>query len=179
MEENQQWFVMRDLHRGPANQYVYEQLASNGFETYTPLVKSHKLVHGKAIIVERPYIRDLFFIHGLHSRIVSSMSPACGYQFRYRHGVSPAAPIVVPDKAMNDFIRINSVSTSPEFISPDSIPSDARNRKIRVLGGPLDGVEGMLKTVRGSKFKTLYVELPGIMVISTVSQFDYIQILED
>ena len=179
MEEKQQWFVMRDLHRGPANQYVYEQLAPNGFETYTPLVKSHKLVHGKAIIVERPYIRDLFVIHGLHSRIVSSMSPACRFQFRYRLGVSPASPLVVPDTAMEDFIRVNRESDSPEFISPESIPSDARNRKIRVLGGPLDGVEGMLKTVRGSKFKTLYVELPGIMAISTVSQFDYIQILED
>ena len=87
--------------------------------------------------------------------------------------------MVVPDTAMEDFIRVNRESDSPEFISPESIPSDARHRKIRVLGGPLDGVEGMLKTVRGSKFKTLYVELPGIMAISTVSQFDYIQILED
>ena len=105
----------------------------------------------------------------------STMNPYCHFQFRYRIGVSPATPIVVPGKEMDDFIRVNQNSDSPEFISPDSIPSDVRNRKIRVVGGPLDGVQGMLKTVRGSKFKTLYVELPGIMAVSAVSQFDFIQ----
>lgn len=179
MEEKQQWFVMRDLHRGPAKQYIYEKLSSEGFETYSPLVKSRKLVHGKAVIVERPFIRDLFFIHAFHSQIVSYMTPTCRFQFRYRLGVSPAAPLVVPDNAMQDFIRVNKESTAPEFISSESIPSDARHHLIRVVGGPLDGVEGMLKKVRGSKYKTLYVELPGIMAISTVSQFDYIQILKE
>lgn len=37
MEEEQQWFVMRDLHRGPANQYIYERLSSQGFETYVTI----------------------------------------------------------------------------------------------------------------------------------------------
>ena len=125
--------------------------------------------------MEKPYIRDLFFIHATLSQVKAIMTPYCHFQFRYRIGVSPATPIVVPGKEMDDFIRVNQNSDSPEFISPDSIPSDVRNRKIRVVGGPLDGVQGMLKTVRGSKFKTLYVELPGIMAVSAVSQFDYIQ----
>ena len=175
MEAEQLWFVMRDQHRGPSSQYMYEHLAAQGFETYTPTVKKSKLVKGHAVIVEKPYIRDLFFIHGTLSEIKAIMNPYCHFQFRYRTGVSPATPIVVPNKEMDDFIRVNQNSDSPEFISPDSIPSDVRNRKIRVVGGPLDGVQGMLKTVRGSKFKTLYVELPGIMAVSSVSQFDYIQ----
>lgn len=179
MEEEQQWFVMRDLHRGPANQYIYERLSSQGFETYSPTVKKRKLVNGRAIIIECPYIRDLFFIHSTVSQVKAVMDPYCYFQFRYRLGVSPPTPIVVPHKEMDDFIRVNQNSDSPEFISSDSIPSDVRNRKIRVVGGPLDGVEGMLKTVRGSKFKTLYVELPGIMTISTVSKFDFIQILKN
>ena len=175
MEEEQLWFAMRDQHRGLSSQYMYEHLASQGFETYTPTVKKSKLVKGHAVIVEIPYIRDLFFIHGTFSEIKAIMNPFCHFQFRYRTGVSPATPIVVPKKEMDDFIRVNQNSDSPEFISPDSIPADVRNRKIRVVGGPLDGVQGMLKTVRGSKFKTLYVELPGIMAISAVSQFDFIQ----
>ena len=179
MEEEQLWFAMRDQHRGLSNQYMYEHLASQGFETYTPTVKKRKIIKGHAVIVEKPYIRDLFFIHATLSQVKAIMTPYCHFQFRYRIGVSPATPIVVPCKEMDDFIRVNQNSDSPEFISPDSIPADVRNRKIRVVGGPLDGVQGMLKKVRGSKYKTLYVELPGIMAISTVSQFDYIQILED
>ena len=92
--------------------------------------------------------------------------------------MSPPAPIVVPTKEMENFIRVVTESESPEYIPSESIPRDVRNRLIRVVGGPLDGVEGMLKTIRGSKYKSLYVELPGIMAISTVSQFDYIQLLD-
>ena len=175
MEEEQLWFAMREQHRGLSKQYMYEHLAAQGIETYTPIVKKSKIVKGHAVIVEMPYIRDLFFIHATLSQVKAIMTPYCHFQFRYRTGVSPATPIVVPKKEMDDFISVNQNSDSPGFISPDSIPADVRNRKIRVVGGPLDGVQGMLKTVRGSKFKTLYVELPGIMAVSAVSQFDFIQ----
>ena len=178
MEETQQWFVMRDLGRGLANQYTYEKLASQGIETFAPTVARRKTVRGKVVIVKRPYIRDLFFIHSTFSELQSAMTPGCRFQFRYRLGVSPPAPIVVPTKVMEDFIRVVTESESPEYIPSESIPRDVRNRLIRVVGGPLDGVEGMLKTIRGSKYKSLYVELPGIMAISTVSQFDYIQLLD-
>lgn len=58
MEEEQLWFAMRDQHRGLSNQYMYEHLASQGFETYTPTVKKRKIIKGHAVIVEKPYIRD-------------------------------------------------------------------------------------------------------------------------
>ena len=172
-----QWFVMRDLHRGISHTFMYKELSSQGFETYTPLVKSRVLRQGKAIIVERPYIRDLFFIHSSQTLVEACITSTSRCQFRYRLGVRPASPIVVPDNVMENFIRVNTESESPDFLAPSDIPDDVRNRRVRVVGGPLDGVEGMLKSVRGSKYKTLYVELPGIMAISTVCKFDYIQLL--
>ena len=50
MEEEQLWFAMRDQHRGLSSQYMYEHLAAQGFETYTPTVKKSKLVKGHAVI---------------------------------------------------------------------------------------------------------------------------------
>ena len=98
MEEEQLWFAMRDQHRGLSKQYMYEHLAAQGIETYTPTVKKSKIVKGHAVIVEMPYIRDLFFIHATFSEIKAIMNPYCHFQFRYRTGVSPATPIVVPDR---------------------------------------------------------------------------------
>ena len=49
MEETQQWFVMRDLCRGLANQYTYEKLASQGFETFAPTVARRKTVRGHVV----------------------------------------------------------------------------------------------------------------------------------
>ena len=91
MEETQQWFVMRDLCRGLANQYTYEKLASQGFETFAPTVARRKTVRGKIVIVKCPYIRDLFFIHSTFSELQSVMTPGCRFQFRYRFGVRPPA----------------------------------------------------------------------------------------
>ncbi|MGM9733143.1 MAG: transcriptional regulator [Prevotella sp.] len=178
MDEKKQWFVMRDLHRGASVKYMYEELASQGYETYTPTVKIPVKRKLKTVIVDRPYIRDLFFLRSLRSVVEPLITPYSGFQYRYRLGVSPPAPLVVPDKAMDDFIRVNRDGDSPSFIPSEDIPKDSRNRRIRVLGGPLDGVEGLLKTVRGSKFKTLYVELPGVMAVSVVCKFDYIQLLD-
>ena len=53
MEETQQWFVMRDLGRGLANQYTYAKLASQGFETFAPTVARRKTVRGKVVIIKR------------------------------------------------------------------------------------------------------------------------------
>ena len=34
MDKKKQWFVMRDLRRGQLGKFMYEELASQGYETY-------------------------------------------------------------------------------------------------------------------------------------------------
>lgn len=52
-----------------------------------------------------------------------------------------------------------------------------RNRKIRIVGGPLDGYEGSLVSVRGTAAKRLLVELPMLLAAAVEVEPEYIQLL--
>ena len=45
------------------------------------------------------------------------------------------------------------------------------------MGGMLDGFEGYLLTVRGSKVKRLLVELPTLLAASVEVESEYIQLI--
>ena len=49
--------------------------------------------------------------------------------------------------------------------------------RIRIVGGPLDGYEGGLLTIRGSKVKRLLVDLPGFLFAGVEVKPDYIQLI--
>lgn len=50
-------------------------------------------------------------------------------------------------------------------------------RHIRIVGGSLDGYEGKLLTVRGSKTKRLLVELPEFFSVGVEVNPEYIRLL--
>lgn len=50
-------------------------------------------------------------------------------------------------------------------------------RAIHIVGGPLNDYEGKLLTVRGSKVKRLFVELPGFFSVGVKVEPEYIQLL--
>ena len=51
------------------------------------------------------------------------------------------------------------------------------NRKIRIIGGQLDGYTGTLVTTRGSKTKRLLVELPLLLAAAVEVNMEYIQLI--
>ena len=68
-------------------------------------------------------------------------------------------------------------SDNPKFYSPDEVTPEMRNRKIRIIGGQLDGYTGTLVTTRGSKTKRLLVELPTLLAASIEVEAEYIQLI--
>ena len=50
-------------------------------------------------------------------------------------------------------------------------------RMIRIEGGPLDGYEGRLLSIRGSRVKRLIVEIPGLLVAAVEVDPVYIRLL--
>lgn len=57
---------------------------------------------------------------------------------------------------------------------PGELTSEMYNKKIRIIGGKLNGYEGNLLTVRGSKTKRLLVELPGLLAAGVEVSPEYI-----
>ena len=50
-------------------------------------------------------------------------------------------------------------------------------RRIRIVGGPLDGYEGSLITTRGSRVKRLLVELPRLLAVGVEVSPEYVQVV--
>ena len=50
-------------------------------------------------------------------------------------------------------------------------------RRIRIVGGNLDGYEGCLLTMRGSKVNRLLIELKGLLAVGVEVIPEYIQFI--
>lgn len=168
------WYVMRDLKRANAKQPAYKLLAEKSIRVFTPMTWRLSTVQGKRIRREVPFIPDLLFVNDSRENldIVVAKTPTLQYRWlrnTYRE------PMTVSDAAMQRFIHAVSSSDSPRYYLPEEITPDMQGRKIRIVGGPLDGYEGKLLTTRGSKYKRLLVELPGIVAVSIEVNPEYVQ----
>lgn len=85
--------------------------------------------------------------------------------------------MVVRTQDMERFIHAVESTESPQYYQPNEVTADMLHRKIRIIGGLLDGYEGHLLTVRGSKVKRLLVELPHLLMASVEVEPEYIQLL--
>ncbi len=171
-----QWFVMRDLTRYNAKRPAYLMLQEEGIRHFTPMVWKLLTLKGRRERKKVPYMQDLIFAHdtrGVLDRIVECVPT---FQYRYLRKTN-RIPMTVKDADMERFIRAVESVESPHYYRPDEITPEMRNRRIRIIGGQLDGYEGYLITTRGSKTKRLLVELPTLLAASVEVEPEYIQLI--
>ena len=77
------------------------------------------------------------------------------------------------------FVYILAVGSSeePRYYSPEEITPSMYRRRVKMVGGRLDGCEGYLLSTRGSRVRRLLVELPELLAASVEVEADYIQLL--
>ena len=170
------WFVLRDLKRSNALQPAYKMLAEQGFEVFTPIKWVLTRRQGKQERKQVPVMQDLLFVRDNRQNIDPIVRKTPTLQYRYlRNGY--CEPMTVRRNDMDRFIYAVSQTESVQYYRPEEITPAMHGRRIRIVGGPLDGYEGTLVTVRGSKVKRLLVELPGWIAAAVEVNPDYIQLL--
>lgn len=168
------WFVMRDLTRPNAKLPAYKMLEKEEVECYTPLVRKLVTRNGKRTREEVPFMQDLLFVHDTRLVIDPIVEKVRTFQYRYLKG---RVPMTVRDADMERFRSAVEASEFPQYYKPEEVTPAMRERRIAIVGGPLDGHEGTLVTVRGSKFKRLLVEIPGLLAASVEVTPEYIRLL--
>lgn len=171
-----QWFVMRDLTRPNAKQPAYKLLDGLNIRTFTPMVWKLMLNHGKRERRQMPFIHDLLFVYASRSVLDSVVERTPMLQYRYLRG-GYKMPMTVRAADMQRFIHAVGFSSSPQYYRPDEVTPAMRNRRIRIIGGNLDGYEGSLITTRGSKVKRLLVEIPMLLAATVEVETEFIQLL--
>ena len=173
------WYALRDLKRPNAKQPAYKQLGEvHKMKIFTPMKEKIVTRKGKRERTEVPFIPDLLFVRDTLDNIDPIVEKTETLQYRYRTGGEHYEPIVVPDKDMERFIFAVSQSESPKYYLPEEITPQMYGRRIRIVGGNLDGYEENLLTMRGSKVKRLLVELKGLLAVGVEVSPEYIQLVE-
>lgn len=170
------WFVMRDLKRANAKNPAYKVLSAMGLEVFTPMKVKILNRGGKRVRVESPFLTDLLFVHSTREIMDPIVGKTTTLQYRYVFG-GYREPMVVADADMDAFISAVRSCDSPRYYSPGEVTASMLGRKVAVVGGPMDGIEGRLLSVRGSKVRRLVLDIPGVLSASVEISPEFIRLV--
>lgn len=173
---NMHWYVMRTLGRF-CETGVKQKLKDCGLRYYQAMRTVVKTQKGKKCISSEPVIPNLLFVYGNKETIIPHTLVGSNFQFVYnRCSGKQADCLIVPTKAMDDFIRVVESNENSQIFVPEEIPLTC-GQKIRMIGGALDGVEGYFVKRKGCRRKTLVVVLDNLLGVSAEVTPDMIEIL--
>jgi len=170
------WFVMRDLKRANTKHPAYRYFQEKDMEVFTPTKQKLIVKDGQRIIREVPCIPDLLFVHDIRENVDPIVEDIPTIQYRWVRN-KYREPMVVPDAEMERFIHAVNASANPRFYLPEEITPAMVNRRVRIVGGLMDGYEGTLVTVRGSKVKRLLIGIPNVLAVGVEVSPELIQLI--
>jgi len=175
--EPAKWYVMRDLKRANAKLPAYKLLQGKDIEVFTPMKWNIVTVGGRRHREEVPYIRDLLFVHAKSSVLDSVVAKTPTLQYRFVKGKAYREAMTVEDTDMDRFIKAVRAIGSPRYYAPKELTPAMYGKRIRIIGGELDGYEGCLLRTQGSRKKRILIELPSLLVAAVEIAPDYIEVI--
>lgn len=175
-EKKARWYVMRDLKRANAKLPAYKLLEGNNMEVFVPMKWQLVTRKGKRVREEVPFIQDLLFVHDTRLNLDSVVEKTPTLQFRWLRNTY-REPMTVSDTEIERFILAVNATESPKYYLPEEITPAMYGRKIRIVGGPLNGYEGNLLMARGFRVRRLLVKLQNFLAIGVEVNPEYIQLV--
>ncbi|MFV0554096.1 MAG: UpxY family transcription antiterminator [Mangrovibacterium sp.] len=171
------WYVMRDLKRSNAKVRAYQEFAEKEIEVFTPMEWSVSTQGGKKTRKRVPLMPDLLFVHSSQAVIDPLLKKTPTTQYIFKKGAGYRNPMTVDAADMQRFVHAVNSTDDQKYYRPEEITPEMYKRKIRIIGGALDGYEGGLITVRGSKVKRLLVELPNFFAVGVEVEPEMIEFI--
>lgn len=137
---------------------VRDRLQSLGVENFIPTTRARNY-RGK--MREKPVINNLVFLRTTKGR-ACDLKVFYGLPLNFMNDAVSHSMLVVPDKQMEDFIKVFQVSDTEGGLLKDTVTP---GEKVRVISGPLIGVEGQVLELAGEQY--LIVGLCGLVYART------------
>ena len=171
-----QWYVLRVTYSRELK--IKALLDERGVTTFVPMVWHKKAEGAKTEKKLVPAVSNLCFVRWTRHEIddfirgYGDNSPVHYYWDR-----TTSRPMTVPDKAMDDFIKVAS-SLDEDLIYITEISDKLREgQMVKVREGSFAGVTG--KIVRIRKSRRIMVEIPGMLAVaSTYVRPENVEILD-
>lgn len=152
--------------------------STDGLDFYIAKHYVIRTVKNKRQRVLVPYIPNLLFIHASWTQIVNFKKQYPFIKFATWKKSTGLEYLVVPDKQMQNFIRVTSNSEKDvKYYTPEEI-NFGEGTKVRVIGGEMNGVEGTFIKVRGRRSRQLVVLIPKLLAASIEISPDYLEVIK-
>jgi len=158
------WHVLRVSYSRELK--VQNALCNSGIRTFVPMIWRKKEIGGKVKKLLVPAVNNLCF--ALSDRMtlekfMQSYGENSPVHFYWEK--ASRKPMIVPHKAMEDFIKVSS-SMDEDLIYLTAIsPKLREGQTVRVMSGSFAGIEG--RVVRLRKSRRVLVEIPGMLAVAS------------
>lgn len=172
-----QWFVMAPIYYQEAK--IKKYLDENNIRNFLPTKSIVKKIRGKKQEIEVPLIYSLLFINTTESELkeICRLHPYLYY--KYDNTAGAKGKMVIPDKQMEDFLRISSLKEDEvTLFDPSKCKINfKKGERIRVhsMNHTLDGIEGYYVKIDGRRNKRLIISLNGLLAVATLIDINLIE----
>ncbi|MBR6338769.1 MAG: UpxY family transcription antiterminator [Alloprevotella sp.] len=145
-----------------------EVLTTRGVEHFLPMRTTIGVQRGKKVRKKVPAVTNLIFVRTTEHCIQGLKDELKYLQFLCRKEDGKCRRIIVADDQMEHFMRVaGSAADDHIFLNPDEIDL-SRGDKVRIHGGPFDGVEGTFVKVQGKRRRMVVVSIPTLTSVATL-----------
>lgn len=175
-DNDKHWYVLRAIFKKEIS--VRDNLRRAGFLCYVPMTYCLKTVNGHKVRRLEPAITELVFVYASKDAINDYKQHSKDILYwMTKPSAHDREKIIVPDKAMDNFIRITQQKEQAvTYFRPHELCL-GKGDHIMIHGGPFDGVEGVLLKAKGKREKQLFVSIPGIATAAVSIRPDVVELI--
>lgn len=135
-------------------------------ETFIPMQYVIGKNHKRELV---PAIHNLIFVYTSLSVMKKLKKDDRIPGLQYMVDSKSRKKMIVPEKEMENFIAASaSFDESLLYFEPHEL-NLKKGTRVRVCGGPFDGMEGIFMKVKGARDKRLVIAIPGVLAVAMCS----------
>lgn len=160
--EEKVWYAIRVTFNREMK--VKADLDIRGIESFIPMKYTLSIRRGRRVKRLVPSIHNLIFFH-IEPSQMKEYKANTKLPIRYIMNPATKKPVVVPEYQMKNFIAVAGTNDEQlEYL--DVKPGKfTRGDRVRILGGPFEGAEGVLQRIKGTH--RVVVSIEGIVAVAT------------
>lgn len=169
------WYAMSAPYRNELKaKRMLDELKAESF-----LPMCYRMVERDGVKKRRylPAVSNLLFVRATAEEIsiLKHKIPVMQYKTIRENGKN--VKIIVPDRDMEHFIRVcEENERNLQFLHPDEVNLE-KGTRVRIIGGPLDGIEGYFLKVKGSRNRKLLIKIENFLSVAIEVSPDMIEVL--
>lgn len=156
------WFAIRvTYHR---EKKVADDLKNKGIDYFLPMTYEERIRDERRIKVLIPAIHNLIFIH-CTPKEMTEYKASTFLPIRYIMDKEKSVPLTIPNKQMENFIRVAGCYNEPIIYLDCDTAHLKRGDKVRIKGGIFKNTIGEFVRIRGDR--RVLVRIPGVAAVAT------------